>query len=84
VIHINFVKNHDRKILRKKCPDCKNNSFFLGFFQEWYGWDHTCLRCGRNWINSEWMALDFYRYARRDSIVSAKKRWKMGVTPGSN
>jgi len=78
-IHIKFTKTHRREIHKENCPDCKKDSFFLSFFENWYGWDKTCLRCGRRWSDGEWMPLNFYRYARRDSIEAAKKRWRRGV-----
>ncbi len=78
-IHINFTKTHERKAYRRICLDCGKKSVFVAFFQEWYGWDTTCLRCGRSWADGEWMPLEFYRYARKDSISSARKRWKRGI-----
>jgi len=82
-IHISWTQTHDRNASIKFCPDCKKRSVFVSFFQEWYGWDTTCLRCGRNWIDGEWQDLDFYRYARRDSKQAARSRWKRGIQKGN-
>jgi len=60
------------------CPDCGRYTRFAHFHMTWQGWDSTCLRCGRRWGDGEWLPLDFSRYARRDSIDSAKRRWKSG------
>jgi hypothetical protein len=78
-IHICFVQTHLRKAHRQVCPDCKKKSIFVSFYQEWYGWDTTCLRCGRKWSDGEWMPFEFYRNARKDSIKSARARWKRGL-----
>jgi hypothetical protein len=79
MIHINFVKTHSRFIRRQICPDCKKMSYFVGFYQEWYGVDETCMRCGREWSDKEWIPLEFSRFARKNNIVSARKRWKRGL-----
>jgi hypothetical protein len=31
----------------------------LAFFTPWYGWDSTCIRCGRQWQDGEWSELPF-------------------------
>ena len=80
--HIKFTKTHDRRIIREKCLDCGRNSFFACFHEEWYGWDVTCLRCGRRWCDGEWMPFDFARGVREHSIRSAKRRWKRGLDEG--
>lgn len=79
VLYIKFVKTHDRKIFRDVCPDCGRKSFFLAFFEDWYGWSTTCLCCGREWQNGEWMPLPFSRFARKNNIESAKARWRRGL-----
>lgn len=57
-------------------PDCEKRTRMIQFFQEWYGWHSTCLRCGRQWDGGEWLALDFRRGVRADNIRIAKKRWR--------
>lgn len=75
-IHINCPEAVGKSITRGTCPDCKKPTRFLNFLYEWYGADSTCIRCGRHWCDGEWMALDFYRFARRDSIARAKRNWR--------
>lgn len=48
----------------------------LMFFTPWYGWDSTCIKCGREWQDGEWCPLDFVRQSRQKSIAAAKKRWR--------
>lgn len=78
-VHISYTKTHDRRIEWDVCLDCKQRSPFACFFQEWYGVDSTCMRCGRHWCDGEWMALPFCRGAREDSRKAARRRWKRGV-----
>ena len=75
-MHIKWVKTDDKRLVRRYCLDCKVNSYAACFFEEWYGWDSTCLKCGREWCDGEWMALGFYRHARRDNIDGARRRWR--------
>jgi hypothetical protein len=75
-IHIHAPAATDRKLWRHICLDCGKNAYRVSFFTPWYGWDSTCLKCGRHWQDGEWMALDFMRGARQKSIDSAKKQWR--------
>ncbi len=58
------------------CPDCGKRTRMLAFFTPWYGWQSTCIRCGRQWCDSEWMPLDFARGVRQQNIERAKRRWR--------
>jgi len=31
----------------------------LSFFTPWYGWNSTCIKCGRQWNDGEWCELPF-------------------------
>ena len=62
----------NKRIVTDVCPDCKQRTRFLETFKPWYGWDSTCIKCGRNWQDGEWCALPFIRQARQRSIVAAK------------
>ena len=75
--HIKFVKTHKKTLTKDYCADCKKKSYFVNFYEEWYGWSGTCLRCGRSYDDGYLVPFEFYRYARRDSIQSAKKRWRL-------
>lgn len=75
-IHVHAPQSSVKGSHRTVCIDCGKKTVMLGFFTEWYGWDTTCIKCGRNWIDGEWMALDFVRQSRQISIAAAKKRWR--------
>lgn len=75
-VHIHAPQPTEKSIRAGHCRDCQRRSWFIGFFTPWYGWDTTCLRCGRHWQDGEWMPLDFVRQARQKSIDSAKRRFR--------
>jgi uncharacterized protein YbdZ (MbtH family) len=58
------------------CPDCERYAWFYSFFTPWYGWHTTCTKCGRQFVEGEWLDLPFKRGAREESIAWAKKKWK--------
>lgn len=75
-LHI-YAPQPDSKFIRAgACPDCKAWSRFIGFHTPWYGSHQTCLRCGREWMDGEWMPLPFVRGSRTKNIEAAKKRWR--------
>ena len=76
-IHINYTKTHEASICWRTCTDCQKRSPMVYLFQEWYGWDITCMRCGRSWQDGEWMPLDFLKRSREKSKQRARKRYKM-------
>lgn len=63
-----------RSLFRSRCKDCGRKSWFAAVYDG--GWITTCLRCGRNWRDGEWMPLDFVRQSRQKSIAVAKRRWR--------
>lgn len=79
---MSYVHIYAPPTLRKKafvcdaCPDCGAKTLMLSFFQEWYGWHSTCIKCGRQWEDGEWLALPFMRGARAKSVAEAKTRWR--------
>jgi hypothetical protein len=75
-IHIHAPQPSSKSITTKHCPDCKTTSRFIGFFTEWYGFNQTCLRCGRKWMDGEWMDLPFIRQARQNNIKNAKTKYR--------
>jgi ribosomal protein L37AE/L43A len=75
-IHICAPKATYKRVFATNCPDCKKRTRMLQFFTPWYGWDSTCLRCGRMWSDGQWMPLDFVPQARQKSIDRAKKLWR--------
>jgi len=38
--------------------------------------DTTCIRCGRQWQDGEWMPLAFSRAARLESVERARAYWR--------
>ena len=75
-VHIYAPQPSQRHIGRRVCLDCGRNAYFIALFTEWYGWDSTCLNCGRSWCDGEWMPLDFVPQSRQKSIASIKRRWR--------
>lgn len=75
-VHTFSPPTTDKAIASVTCPDCGKRTRFVGFFQDWFGWRFTCLRCGRSYEDGEWLALDFVRGSRRKSIDAAKARWR--------
>ena len=75
-IHIYAPQATAKSINIAVCPDCNQRTRMLGQFTPWYGWYSTCIKCGRNWQDGEWVALDFVRQSRQKSIDSAKRSWR--------
>lgn len=75
-VHIYAPQATAKKAFATTCPDCKRRTRMLARFTPWYGWDSTCLRCGRSWCDGEWMPLPFMRGARQHNIDEAKKYWR--------
>jgi len=75
-VHICCPATTAKTVHAGTCPDCKKRTRFLAFFQPWYGWHSTCLRCGRSWDDGHWLELNFERDSRQKSIERAKVRWR--------
>lgn len=75
-IHIHAPRPTEKAILITICPDCKRRTRMIQFFTPWYGWESTCIRCGRSWQDGEWMPLTFEPQSRQKSIQRAKKLWR--------
>ncbi len=75
-IHIHAPQITAKAIHKTECPDCKERTAMLQYYTPWYGWDSTCLKCGRNWCDGEWMSLEFVRQSRQKSINYAKQLWR--------
>jgi len=76
-VHIHAPPTNEKRLHRKRCPDCKRaRAWFASFFQEWYGWRSTCLHCGRSFEGGEWLALPFMRGSRAAEIARAKARYR--------
>ena len=75
-LHIHAPQPDMKAIGYKLCLDCGWMSRFVQFHTPWYGWDSTCLKCGRHYSDGEWMPLDFVRQSRQKSIDHAKARYR--------
>jgi hypothetical protein len=77
MIHINRPSVSKKAIaLCEKCPDCGKRTRMIQLFYDYYGWDSTCIKCGRQWADGEWLALDFCRGVRQRNIQQAKERFR--------
>jgi len=79
-MHLHAPKATSKSAHATICPDCKKRTRMLSFFTPWYGWESTCIKCGRSWSDGEWMPLDFVRKSRQKSINAAKQKWR-GMPP---
>lgn len=75
-VHINCPTVTDRKLVRVPCPTCEKRRWMTAFYMPWYGWDHTCLKCGENWCDGEIAMRPFLRGWRIKSVAAAKARWR--------
>lgn len=74
-LHVNFARQDGWSLRRHDCPTCKKRTRFFGWFQEWYGWELTCLSCGEVFHGEEGRAeRPFMRGWRKLSIQRA---WKL-------
>lgn len=74
--HIHAPSATAKEAVAATCPDCGKRTRLLAFYTPWYGWHSTCLRCGREWQDGQWAALDFARGVRKTNIMTAKKHWR--------
>jgi len=75
-VHIYAPKATEKAVVSTDCPDCGKRTRMIRFYTPWYGWDSTCIRCGRQWRDGEWMPLEFMRGVRQRNIDTAKKRYR--------
>jgi len=75
-LHIKYTKPTDIRIVRKHCPTCEKQRFFVGWFEDWYGWYFTCLKCGEKWGCGEMLERPFCRGWREQNIESIKRFYR--------
>ena len=73
-VHICWTDFTDNKITVQHCPTCKQDARFLCRFQEWYGWNVTCLQCGDSWNDGELSPRPFMRGWRKLAIEAANNK----------
>lgn len=77
IVHIHAPKATAKRLIKDNCHDCKKLTWFAEFFTPWYGWDSTCLRCGREYQDGCWMELPFARgNHRKKNKELAKQIWR--------
>lgn len=74
--HINWTRYSIKKCQRHYCPTCNKRQFAVSFFQEWYGWDSTCIGCGDGWQDGEMKERPFERSWRKRRIEQAKQTYR--------
>jgi len=70
-IHINVPIVHLWDLKKMRCPTCQKDRYIWGWFQEWYGWTQTCLRCGERFSDGERETRPFERGWRKRSVHAA-------------
>lgn len=75
-IHINYTNYSKVTLPRLYCIHCKRDTDFVAAFQEWYGWNCTCLMCGERRTDNEWMERPFEPRWRKKNIAAAKVLWR--------
>lgn len=78
-VHIHAPQATQKSAHATTCPDCEKRTRMLCFFTPYYGWDSTCILCGREWQDSMWCPLDFVRGIRQKNIERAKARFRRKV-----
>lgn len=74
-MHINYSHMDDVSRMVRMCPNEKRRRRMFGWFQNWYGWNITCLGCGEQWADGEWLERPFKPRWRQENIDHAKKLW---------
>jgi len=74
--HIKFARPDIVKLDRQYCIHCEKRQFFVVWFEEWYGWYGTCLKCGEKFGCDEWLPRPFAPRWRQQNIEAAKKFYR--------
>lgn len=79
----------DMRLIVRLCPTCGRQRRMLAKFQDWYGWDSTCLTCGDEWADGEmrqrpdgrlWENRQgAWRKRRVQEAWARYRRWKAGA-----
>ena len=75
-LYVDWTRYTKTKMPVAYCPTCKRRRRFLAQFQDYYGWQSTCLSCGDQWQDSERLERPFYPRWRQKNIAKAKQQWK--------
>jgi len=63
-------------IVRRHCPTCQKDRYFIQWHTPWLGWDKTCLRCGDHWADGELTPRPFERGWRQKAVASVKRFYR--------
>ena len=74
--HIKFARPDKVKLDRQYCIHCEKRQFFVVWFEEWYGWYGTCLKCGEKFGCDEWLPRPFAPRWRQQNIEAAEKFYR--------
>jgi hypothetical protein len=58
MFHIHAPEAIEHQTVNILCCDCNRVTPFSASFFEWYGWTVTCLTCGRQASDGQWMGGD--------------------------
>lgn len=75
-VHICWTVIEDVRLVRSHCPNCNKRRYFVAWFQDWYGWHDTCLACGDQWADGEFIDRPFRPHWRKDNIESARNLYR--------
>jgi len=71
-IHICYSRKDIEDVFVQKCPSCeRENAQFYAWAQEWYGWHLTCLECGEQFADGEWLERPWSPGWREKNILKA-------------
>lgn len=74
-MHICRPKISDVRRRKALCPTCGGIRVMIEWFEEWYGWNSTCIRCGEQWQDAEPVERPFAPRWRQKNIRAALDLW---------
>lgn len=76
LLHVHRPQIQAIELPRLHCPNCERRTWFVAWFQEWYGWHNTCLNCGDQWQDGEMLERPFMPGWRKQNIEAARKMYR--------
>ena len=81
IVHISVPRWSMVKMPVIKCWHCRQRRRVLAKYQDYYGWDCTCLTCGAEWADGERRPLSRSANSRQKVVDKAKATWAKYQTP---